>query len=144
MESIKTKSNCFDALWSNREKIVSRLTERFGNQKVGVRLTTIRIITPNDFYKVVFNGFEGAVPNDTKYFNKVQFKVYRRSINQKQYSEIASYDFDTKGLSLTTSQLKTMVACGFYDIMGKLYNFEILYIKEWGERHLSKFNKEVV
>lgn len=142
MESIKTESNCFDVLWNKREELISKFIERFGNSEVGVKYTEIRVVTKGNSYKLVFNGYAGDVPNDAKYFNKVQIKLYRRSINQRQYGEIASHDFDTIGYPLSKSQLTVMVKSAYFYVLGMLYNYEVRTVAEWGENYLSKFNKE--
>ena len=142
METIKTETCCFDALWNKRDELISKFTERFGGPGVGVKYTEIRVVTISDSYKLVFNGYAGAVPNNAKYFNKVQLKLYRRSINKRQYSEIASHDFDTKGLPLSKSQLKVMVKSAYFYVLGILYNYEVRTNAEWAEHYLSRFNKE--
>lgn len=142
METIKTETCCFDALWNKREELISKFTERFGNSEVGVKYTEIRVVTKGVSYKLVFNGYAGDVPNNAKYFNKVQIKLYRRSINQRQYGEIASHDFDTKGYPLCKSQLTVMVKSAYFYVLGILYNYEVRTAAEWGENYLSKFNKE--
>ena len=141
MNTIRTNDSCFDVLWSKKDDIISKFADRFGNIDTGVKNAEIRIVTRFDSYKLVFSGYEGKVPNDTKYFNKVQLKLYHKMSDRREYTEITSRDFDVKGLLLDKSQLRDMVKSCYYYILGSLYNYEVINEASWAEYEISRLGE---
>lgn len=137
--TIKTTGFAYDVLWPKRHELISFLAKDFTNNGP-IPTKEIRIVKlgEGESYKLIVKGTCGSVPNDTKFFNHVHLSLQRRSINQRQYSEIGCQYVTIRGRELNEDELKAMVNLAYLQILEKLYEYEIGYALSCAKSKLVK------